>query len=124
LTENKNYTLILGASTNPIRYAYKATQQLTAKNHPIYLVGAKPAELLNHTIHTDFPDQSTLIDTITIYLREAIQKSYYNKILESKPRRVIFNPGTENHELAALLKENDIDVLFACTLVLLSTGQY
>lgn len=124
MINNIKVNIILGASTNPSRYAYIATQRLIEKDYPLYLIGAKPAELFSETIHTEFPDSSFKIDTITIYLKEAIQKSYYKDILKAKPNRVIFNPGAENHELAAMLKEKGINVLFACTLVLLSTGQY
>jgi len=124
LNNSNKITLILGASTNPSRYAYIAAERLLANNHSIYLLGAKANELFGEVIHTEFPPIADKIDTITIYLSVKNQFDYYENIIDSKPRRVIFNPGSENHEFAALLKENNIEVLFACTLVLLSTRQY
>lgn len=124
MTNNSNLTVILGASTNPVRYSYIAAQKLIDKDYPIFLLGAKPGTLFNETIHTEFPNKSVEIDTITVYLSVKHQKGYYKSIVDAKPKRVIFNPGSENHELAALLKENEINVQFACTLVLISTGQY
>jgi predicted CoA-binding protein len=63
------------------------------------------------------------IDTVTLYLNPTRQRDYYNYIVEAKPKRVIFNPGTENPEFYQL-KLNDIKVEVACTLVLLTTNQY
>lgn len=116
-------TLIIGASPNPMRYAYKAAHMLKAKGHRIINVGIKKGEVAGVAIeqpgllHED-------VDTITLYVGEDIQHSYYDYILQTKPRRVIFNPGTENPELEELLKSNGIEPVEACTLVLLSTGQY
>ena len=116
-------TLIIGASPNPMRYAYKAAHMLKAKGHPFVNVGIKKGEVAGvaieqpGTLHED-------IDTITLYIGEEIQHNYYDYILQTKPKRVIFNPGTENEELESLLKKNDIEPVEACTLVLLSTGQY
>lgn len=64
------------------------------------------------------------VDTITLYLNPTHQKEYYDYILSLKPKRIIFNPGAENEELAALAKKNGIEPLEACTLVMLSTNQY
>lgn len=116
-------TLIIGASPNPMRYAYKAAHMLKAKGHPIINVGVKQGEVAGVAIeqpgilHAD-------IDTITLYIGKDIQHGYYDYIIQTKPKRVIFNPGTENEELELLLEENNIESLEACTLVLLSTGQY
>ncbi|SUJ09610.1 Uncharacterised protein [Sphingobacterium spiritivorum] len=116
-------TLIIGASTNPERYSYKAAHMLTRFGHDIVNVGLKkgvvaeqaiePAE----TIHSD-------IDTITMYMGARNQKPLYDYILKTAPRRIVFNPGAENRELAQLAQEKGIEVENACTLVLLSTGQY
>jgi predicted CoA-binding protein len=64
------------------------------------------------------------VDTVTLYLNSLHQKEYYNYILSLKPKRVIFNPGAENEELSKLAKDNGIQPIEACTLVMLSTGQY
>lgn len=116
-------TLILGATTNPSRYAYLAAQRLTAHGHPIVNVGIKTGEVAGQpiekpeTIHSD-------IDTITLYLSPDNQKAYYDYILNTNPKRIIFNPGTENQELEQLAEAKGIKTEEACTLVLLSTNQY
>ncbi|SDM38031.1 hypothetical protein SAMN05421813_1112 [Daejeonella rubra] len=116
-------TLILGASTNPSRYSNLAAHRLVEHGHPIVNVGIKQGEVagvpieLPETIHQD-------LDTITLYLGPDNQVPYYDYILKSKPRRIIFNPGTENPELESMAENNGIETTEACTLVLLSTGQY
>lgn len=119
----KKKTLVLGASTNPRRYSYKAIQKLTIYGHPVLAIGNKEGEVSGVKFTTEkvkFED----VDTITLYLNEKHQKSFYNYILDLKPKRVLFNPGTENEELQNLLKKNNIAFEDACTLVLLSIGQY
>lgn len=116
-------TLIIGASPNPERYAYRAAHMLTMKGHNIVNVGIKKGTVAGveierpGTVHDD-------IDTVTLYIGPHLQSQYYNYILDTKPRRVVFNPGTENAELENLLVSNGIEPVEACTLVLLSTGQY
>ncbi len=116
-------TLIIGASNNPERYAYKAAERLLAHGFEIELIGKRPEVIFGKTIDTekvDFED----IDTVTLYISDKFQPEYYNYIVSLNPRRVIFNPGTENPELEEILIQNDIHVEEACTLVLLGTGQY
>ena len=116
-------TLIIGASPDSSRYAYKAAHMLKRFNHDIVNVGIKKGEVAGvaiekpEHIHND-------IDTITLYIGPALQAQYHDYILQTKPKRVIFNPGTENDELEKLLDQNGIEPIEACTLVLLSTGQY
>ena len=96
---------------------------MVSQGHPIINVGLKAGEVAGATIempeliHTD-------LDTITLYLGSQNQPGYYDYILKSKPKRIIFNPGTENPELEELAEANGIECTEACTLVLLSTGQY
>lgn len=116
-------TLIIGASTNPERYSYKAAKNLLTHQHEIVLLGLKEGELDGHKILSGFPVLQD-IDTITLYVGPSNQTVYYDYILSLKPRRVIFNPGTENSEFQDLLAKNGIMPEVACTLVLLSTGQY
>ncbi len=116
-------TLIIGASTNPDRYAYKAAQSLAAHHHAIELLGVKCGKLLGESIHTNKIDFVN-IDTITLYVGPKNQPEYYDYVIGLKPRRVIFNPGTENPDFEALLLKNNIEVLEACTLVMLSIGMY
>jgi uncharacterized protein len=116
-------TLVIGATTNPERYAYLAVQKLTAHQHPVVAFGIKPGNIGNVPIHTQreaFKD----IDTVTLYLNPLHQQEYYDYILSLNPKRIIFNPGTENDAFETLAKERGIAVMEACTLVLLSTGQY
>ncbi|NUM32210.1 MAG: CoA-binding protein [Bacteroidetes bacterium] len=118
-------TIILGASTNPERYSYIATEFLQQKKHPVYPVGIKKGEILGNPILNDFETlKHKNIHTITLYLNEQNQKQWYDKILDIKPVRVIFNPGSENQELENILNHNHIETVNACTLVLLRTGQY
>ncbi len=116
-------TLVLGASSNPARYSNMAMNRLTTNGHPVVAVGLKEDTVAGVKIQTkQIP--FTGLDTITLYLNPQRQKDYYNYIIGLEPKRVIFNPGTENPEFYQLLKANGIEVEVACTLVLLSTGQY
>ncbi|MEY3678775.1 MAG: hypothetical protein RI924_916 [Bacteroidota bacterium] len=119
----KKKTLILGASTNPERYAYLAAERLSQHGHPIVNVGMKSGEVAGVAIE---PAEKiyTDIDTITLYIGPQNQPAYYDYILTTQPHRIIFNPGTENAELESLANERGIETLEACTLVMLSTGQY
>jgi uncharacterized protein len=119
----KKKTLILGASTNPQRYSYLAIQKLTQHQHPIIAIGKQEGTVGETNIITQQP-QLTNVDTVTLYLNPAHQQPYYQYILSLQPKRIIFNPGTENEELFALAKQKGIQTIEACTLVLLSTGQY
>lgn len=116
-------TLILGASTNPERYSNIAAHRLVAYGHPIVNVGLKKGEVAGVKIETPEVLHHD-IDTITLYLGPANQIPYYDYILNTKPKRIIFNPGTENYELESLAQEHGIETENACTLVLLSIGQY
>lgn len=116
-------TLIIGASANPDRYAYRAAQRLKSNGHPIVLLGIKEGIVAGEKIQTKklpFED----IHTITLYINPKRQPDYYDYIISLKPKRVIFNPGTENEHFEALLSKHSIDFSEACTLVLLATGQY
>lgn len=116
-------TLILGASDNAARYSYLAMQRLVENGHTIKAIGKKKTKALGIDIETDEIKWSD-IDTITLYLNAGNQKQYYDYILSLSPKRIIFNPGAENHELAKLAAASGIKTLEACTLVMLSTGQY
>jgi len=116
-------TLIIGASSNPERYSYLAAERLLAHGHEIELIGKRPDVVFGKIIDTEkkaFND----IDTVTLYLSEKFQHEYYDYIITMKPSRVIFNPGTENPEFEELLKENNIEVVENCTLVMLRTGRF
>jgi uncharacterized protein len=116
-------TLVLGASTKPDRYAFKAITMLVEKGHSVLAIGQNTGEVAGIKIYTKAIPLSK-INTVTLYLNPVRQRDYYNYILEAKPKRVVFNPGTENPEFYQLLELNNIKIEVACTLVLLATNQY
>lgn len=116
-------TLVLGASAKPQRYAHQAVLRLLEHGHAVVAVGKRPGRIGATPILTDLPSDAR-IDTVTIYLSAANQAEWAERLLRMKPRRVIFNPGAEHRALADTLREEGAEVLEACTLVLLATGQY
>ena len=116
-------TLVLGASENQARYSNLAVKKLIANNHPVIALGKKKGSIGNIIIETEKKHFKN-IDTITMYLNPSHQQEYYHYILSLHPRRIIFNPGTENDELTELANQKDITTQDACTLVLLATNQY
>lgn len=116
-------TVVLGASDNPQRYSYLAVNRLRSHGHPVIAIGNREGEIGDTPIIIAHPDEKE-VDTVTLYLNPERQKTYYDYILQLQPKRVIFNPGTENEALESLVRANGIVVVEACTLVLLSTGQY
>ena len=121
MTEKK--TLVLGASDNPSRYSYLAIERLQAHQHPVVAVGRKETSVSGIEVHkSHVPAEG--VDTVTLYLNPKNQVEYYDYILGLKPKRIIFNPGTENTELMQMARHAGIQPVVACTLVMLSTGQY
>jgi uncharacterized protein len=116
-------TLVLGASDNPERYSNIAIHRLLNHNHEVLAIGAKATTVAGVPVVNDRPALE-VVHTVTLYLNPERQKAYYDYILSLHPQRIIFNPGTENEELAALAQEQKIDTIEACTLVMLATGQY
>ena len=116
-------TIVLGATPNPDRYAYRATVRLKEKGHEVIPLGNKKGEISGIKIENSTP-QYEGVDTITLYLNPDNQKSYYDYIFSLKPKRIIFNPGTENFELIRMAKEKGIETEIACTLVMLSINDY
>lgn len=116
-------TLVLGASPNPDRYSFLAVNKLAKFGHAVIPVGIKKGKIQDMKILNGLPEEKD-VDTVSLYLNPANQKTYYDYILSLNPKRIIFNPGTENSELKNLAREKGIDTLEACTLVMLSTGQY
>lgn len=121
----KNKTLIAGATNNPSRYAFLAAEMLRQYHHDFIPVGIKKGEVLGKAILNLFDNPMVEgVDTITLYVGPAHQLAWYEYIISLKPRRVIFNPGTENPEFEELLNNNGIEPIEACTLVMLRTNQY
>lgn len=120
--ENKK-TLVIGASLKENRYSNIAINRLKTYHINTVAIGLRDGEVKGVKIETEqklFSD----VHTVTLYLNPKRQEGYYNYIIKLQPKRVIFNPGTENPEFYKLLRDANIDVEIACTLVLLSTNQY
>ena len=116
-------TLVLGATPNSSRYAYLAANKLVNAGHEIVNVGIKEGEVAGAKILGGTPDL-TDIDTVTMYVGPRHQPAYVDWLLGLAPRRIVFNPGTENPEFMRLARERGIEVVFGCTLVMLASGQY
>lgn len=121
----KKKTVIIGATPNPSRYAFFAADRLTQNEHPIVPVGIKKGEVAGQPI-LDLKEKPDItdVDTVTLYLNPTNQQQWEDYILSLKPKRIIFNPGTENRSLEAKASEKGIETLQACTLVMLSSGTY
>lgn len=116
-------TLVIGASEKPDRYSNKAIRMLRRHGHPVVAIGPRAGKVEDVPFdHALLP--FTDIHTVTLYVGEAHQPEYYAYVLGLKPERIIFNPGTENEAFEALASGAGIECLEACTLVLLTTGQY
>lgn len=116
-------TVVLGASSNPERYAYLAVTKLNRFGHEVVPVGARQGEINGIPIQVGQPALEG-VDTVTLYLRAANQIPYYDYIFSLHPKRIIFNPGTENPELERMAREKGVEPVEGCTLVMLSTRQY
>ena len=116
-------TLVLGASLKSDRYSNIAINRLVRYNHETLAFGLREGEVAGISIDTELKGYKD-IDTVTLYLNPKRQEQYYDYIIGLKPKRVIFNPGTENPEFYELLKAKNINYEVACTLVLLGTNQY
>jgi len=120
--ENKK-TLVLGATTKPNRYAYLATTRLQENNIEVVPVGIREGEINGEPILLGKPEVEN-IHTVTLYLNPQRQEDYYDYILGLNPKRIIFNPGTENALLSKLAREKGIESVVGCTLVMLSLKNY
>jgi len=118
-------TVVIGASTNPSRYAFVASKMLKDYKHEFVPVGIKKGEIYGQTI-LDLREKPIIedVDTVTLYLGPQNQPEWYDYILSLNPKRIIFNPGTENREFMDMARDQDIEVDMACTLVMLRSGQY
>ncbi len=119
----KKRTVIIGASDKPVRYAYKATIALQNHGHEAIPVGLRPGQINGIEI-TKEKLLINNVDTVTLYVGPQNQESWKEYVISLKPKRVIFNPGTENPEFEAELQKKGIETIEACTLVMLSIGNY
>jgi uncharacterized protein len=115
--------VVLGASPNPERYSYQAVQILLQRNYTVIAVGIRHGFIGDLPILTGMPDVDS-VDTLLLYIGPGHQKDYYESIIKLAPRRVIFNPGTENPELINLCIKNRIEVIQDCSLVMLCSGLF
>lgn len=116
-------TIVLGATPDDSRYAYLASNKLVKFGHEIINVGIKTGEVAGVAIEKPEHLHSD-VDTITLYVGSRNQQSLYDYILNTNPKRIIFNPGTENPELEQMAQQKGIETVMGCTLVMLSTGEY
>ena len=118
-------TVVLGASNNPSRFSYLAAYELRNFQHEIYPVGLKKGSVAGKDI-LDIRQKPIIgeVHTITLYMNPKNQVPYYDYILQLNPERIIFNPGTENQELAQLARDRQIETVNDCTLLMLSRGVY
>ncbi len=116
-------TLVFGASLKSFRYSNIAVNRLLDHNIATEAFGLKEGKIRGTQIKTNSSDFQN-IHTITLYIRSSRQPEYYDDVVKINPKRVIFNPGTENPEFYKILRDNGIEAEVACTLVLLSTDQY
>ena len=116
-------TLVLGASPKAERYSNQAVRELREHDHPVIALGRREGRIADVPIVTSIPPDAG-VDTVTVYMNERNQEAWTDAMLALSPKRIIFNPGAENPDLAERAKERGIEVLEACTLVMLATGQY
>ncbi len=116
-------TVVLGATDNPDRFAYRAANSLTRHGHPIVLVGLREGIVAGQPIQKGQPLIAD-VHTVTMYVGTRNQAPLHDYILSLKPKRIIFNPGTENPELENKARQQGIETVEGCTLVMLSVGEY
>jgi len=117
-------TLVLGASSNPERFSYKAITSLLRRNIPVIAIGRRDACIGAIKIMKGLPANTGTIHTVTMYLNAINQKEYYDYVFSLNPKRIIFNPGTANPELAMAAKKKGIEVIEDCLLMMLNTGKF
>jgi hypothetical protein len=117
-------TLVLGASPNPDRFSYKAIARLQRKKIPIIAIGRRDADIGNLKIIKGIPDNIGSVHTVSMYMNAKNQKEFYDYIFSLHPKRIIFNPGTINPELADAARKKGIEVIEDCMIVMLNTGRF
>lgn len=117
-------TLVLGASSKPDRFAYKAIRSLQRRNIPVIAIGRKDVDLDGIKIRQGQPTDIGPVHTITLYLNPRNQEEYYDYILSLEPSRIIFNPGTSNPLLADIARSKGIEVIEECMLIMLNSSRF
>ncbi len=116
-------TLVIGANNRPEKYAYKAVKSLLNCGHSVFAFGRMKSQIDEVVIENEW-NPNWKVHTVTLYLNPQNQEEHYQKIIDLKPKRVIFNPGTENEVFQEMLEYKGISTEIACTLVLLSINEY
>ena len=116
-------TLVIGASEKPERFSNKAIRRLRKYGHPVEAIGLRPGKVGEVVFKTGFPEFKG-IDTVTLYIGPARQPEYYDYLIGLKPKRIIFNPGTENAEFIEKVRERGIEPVENCTLVMLDSDLF
>ena len=116
-------TVLIGATTDPSRYAYRASNSLVSHGHDLFPMGIKEGRVAGKDILLEKKEIEG-IDTVTLYISPKHQPEWYEYVLSLKPQRIIFNPGTENQEFETIAEKAGIEVIEGCTLVMLSIGTY
>ncbi|MBK0402940.1 CoA-binding protein [Adhaeribacter sp. BT258] len=118
-------TVVIGATDNPSRFAYKAVQKLLNYGHEVVPVGIRHSAIGTLPIqHLKDNPRIEGVDTVTMYVGPQHQPAWYDYILSLNPKRIIFNPGTENLEFERMAEDQKIETMHACTLVMLASGSY
>lgn len=120
----KKITLVLGASSDPERYSYRAVRSLLSRKIPVIAIGKRDFKSDDLNIIKGMPDNIGPVHTVALYLNANNQKEYYDYVLGLNPKRIIFNPGTANSEFERMLKKIDIEVVTDCMLVMLACGKF
>jgi predicted CoA-binding protein len=124
MNKSNKKTIVIGASPKPFRYSYTAVSELKNYGYPVVAIGLRKDKIGDTEIYTGFPAVEGA-HTVSVYVGPKKQSSFYNYILDDlKPKRIIFNPGTENDEFEELARKNGIEVLEDCTLRMLSLGTF
>ncbi len=116
-------TLVIGASPNPLRYAFKAVRALRQHHIEVVAIGKRETVIEDVQVITDKPPIDNL-HTVTLYVGPQNQVSYIDYILSLKPKRIIFNPGTFNEDLIMKAEQSGIECVRDCTLMMLAADSY
>jgi len=124
MSDTHQRVVVLGASKNPERYSNMAVNRLLENGHEVIPVHPALERVNGVTVIPSLGNVNGPVDSVTVYVSPKVSSKMIESLVAVAPGRVIFNPGAENPELEAVLQDQGIPTLRACTLVLLSTGQF
>jgi hypothetical protein len=117
------HVVVLGASPDPGRYSYRAVRQLVKRNYEVVAIGKKKGLIGDILIETGQPPIQD-VHTILIYLSPHHQGEIFDYVLSLRPKRVIFNPGTESPEFEEILISHNVEVVHDCSLVMMAMDRF